>query len=124
MSSSNDDDNEETLADLDRDGDEDEDDADVEQAVDIIDSVRLGSGARITCLAAWISSATAGETKTATPEKETSTESNKKVKHDGGGAREVVMDNATLEKARALVSKAKKIQKRKSKKKHKLGQRR
>ena len=100
-----------------------------ELAVDIVDSILLGSGARITCLAAWAAPLE-------TPPKEileSEVVNNKKEerkldvledakrtnnrKHKRDETKKVaVMDSETLEKARALVSQAKKIQKRKSKK--------
>jgi WD40 repeat protein len=112
--------------------DDDDDDVEEELAVEIIDSVQLGTGARITCLAAWtcpLDTADKQEqpvTQTNNTEKRdvsVDSKSNKKFKRDNGVTKEVFMDPASLEKARALVSKAKKIQKRKSEKKHKLTQR-
>lgn len=113
--------------------DDESDDEESDLAVEIIDSVQIGTGARITCLAAWASPlATAEASKESLvhqkqPEKISildDSKSSKKFQRNGGAPQlnEVVMDPASLEKARALVSKAKKIQKRKSDKKHRLRQ--
>jgi WD40 repeat protein len=105
---------------------DDDDDEEEELAVDILDSVRLGSGARITCLAAWATHLGAEsplEDEDDTAEVEQTSKSNKRVNesrdnisHESNPKRkrgEVELDPSALEKARKLVSKAKKIQKRK-----------
>jgi hypothetical protein len=77
----------------------------------------LGTGARITCLAAWICS----ENTTRIQLEEKSHENadkrmNKKMKRaDGSSAKPQELDSSALERARALVSKAKKIQKKNNK---------
>jgi WD40 repeat protein len=104
----------------------DDDDEEEELAVDILDSVRLGSGARITCLAAWATHLGADsplEDEEDTAEVEQTSKSNKRENesrdnssHESNPKRkrgEVELDPSALEKARKLVSKAKKIQKRK-----------
>lgn len=106
---------------------DDEDEENMDLAVDIIESTRLGTGARITCLASWAREGTTEELES--PPKETNVEEATKAKKDAeekGTKRkhdnndEGVMDTATVERARALVSKAKKIKKRKEKKKQKV----
>lgn len=111
-------------ADEDHDDDDDDDDEEEDLAVDILASVRLGSGARITCLAAWathLGSDSLVENGEDAAEVEQS-ESNKREEesrdnsHESNPKRkrgEVELDASALEKARKLVSKAKKIQKRK-----------
>jgi WD domain, G-beta repeat len=108
--------------------DDDAEEIETELAVDIIDSVQLGSGARITCLTAWVSAldqatsdiqvADAGSQQTATVPAER--EAGKYVRKDARITQQVVLDPESLERARNLVSVAKKLQKRKSEKKHKL----
>jgi hypothetical protein len=102
----------------------DDEDDDEELAVEMIDNVQLGTGARITCMVAWVAALEdecvnkdANETK----ESEAPSEQTEGSSKNGGDIqKKVVMDPSALERARALVSKAKKIQKRKSKKKHKI----
>jgi hypothetical protein len=108
--------------------DEDDTDDDEELAVDILDSVQLGSGARITCLAAWAthlgpdsSLVEDGEDKAQVEQSKTKAddkreEGSREHSHESDPKRkrgEVELDEAALEKARKLVSKAKKIQKKK-----------
>ena len=96
--------------------------------MDILDSVRLGSGARITCLAAWAthlgpdsSLIEDGEDKAQVEQSRTNAgdkreEGSRGHSHESNPKRkrgEVELDEAALEKARKLVSKAKKIQKKK-----------
>jgi protein MAK11 len=101
-------------------------------AVDIIHSIQLGTGARITCLTAWCKSEAIEEEETqgveeqveeineTEKEAETSTyvriQDTLKRKQDGV---DVTMDAAAVKKARSLVEKAKSIKKRKDKKKKK-----
>lgn len=94
-----------------------------EPAVDIIDSVQLGSGARITCLAAWFADATEDQEREdidETPIEDPEDVEEEVVKEDKRGdkrkAHQVEMDPAAVEKARMLVQQAKKIQKRKKSK--------
>lgn len=125
---------------------EDDNDDDVELAVDMIDSIQLGTGARITCLVAWSSCnppdtsdrmtasnisdvkevPTANEDALPTAKEdaleatvETTNDSPSKQLKRKRGVKEVVMGADALEKARDLVSKAKKLQKRKERKKQK-----
>jgi WD domain, G-beta repeat len=107
--------------------DSDAKEIETELAVDIIDSVQLGSGARITCLTAWVSAAdqatsqiqvdAGSQQMTSVPAER---EAGKSVRKDSRITQQVVLDPESLERARNLVSVAKKIQKRKSEKKHKL----
>lgn len=101
----------------------------VELAVDLIDSIQLGTGARITCLAAWATisdSSTSGmeDTTGAISTTAEDTEEKKSADEPGQIKRKrddkdvVVMDPDALDKARDLVAKAKKIQKRKQRKNH------
>jgi protein MAK11 len=121
----------------------DEDDDDEELAVDIIESIQLGTGARITCLAAWAGEEGAEDvepeseeeaSEDAEPESEsvvidTSKEKVDKPdteKHDNNLKRKhgpdvTPMNAAAVEKARALVTKATKLKKRKERKKRKTG---
>ncbi|KAL3910083.1 MAG: hypothetical protein SGILL_007831 [Bacillariaceae sp.] len=111
------------------DGDSADADEEMELAVDIIESVRLGTGARITCLAAWCKST---ECQLQEPSNESEAERiptrnrNKseekrnvsKRKHEKGNGDET-MDAATVKKARSLVEKAKKLKSKRDKKKKK-----
>jgi len=132
-----DDDDEEKPVNSDSDSGEDDDDTSDDLAVEIVDSVLLGSGSRITCLAAWVAPLVVSEEEPVTVNKnskkqrklEAVTEDTRKNKKkqkrgedDSDRQKNVVMDSEKLEKARALVHKAKKIQKRKSKKKQKQQQ--
>lgn len=131
------------------DDEDDNDDAETssdELAVDIIDSIQLGTGARITCLAAWCShdavvmeeeeeddddidgSEAAAENLDQSHEKaeqerdameEKALKRKRGTDSGGGPAREITMDQETLDKARSLVAKAKKLQKRRERKKQK-----
>jgi protein MAK11 len=110
---------------------EEEDDNDFELAVDIVASVRLGSGARITCLSAWCSDLPLKvegskeidgqkedepvETLDAGEAKRSGTKRKENI------FKEIGMDASALEKARALVHQAKKIEKKKAKKRKNNG---
>ena len=108
--------------------DEEDDESDVELAVDILESTRLGSGARITCLVAWCmdeetqeeaqSKSAADEPvkpETKTQQKEEPKSSKRKQVDEN-----VTMDDAAIKKARSLVAQAKTLsQKKNSKKKRK-----
>jgi hypothetical protein len=113
--------------------DSDDDEEEEELAVDIIDSVQLGSGARITCLAAWCFVGDAEDDQSdddvqeevESPLKEVTEDTrtyqrvekgDRKRKHD---AKEVTMDPEALARAKMLVTDAKKIQKRNERKKGK-----
>lgn len=106
----------------------DDSDSDEEElAVDILDSIQLGTGARITCLVAWATVAADKDRAGKDRQDETNApqighEDDKAAKGnpDPSSKRkraEVELDATTLDKARKLVSQAKKIQKRKQKKK-------
>jgi protein MAK11 len=116
---------------------DDDDDQSVELAVDLIDSIQLGTGARITCLAAWADEAEEDvdeEDDEHEPDvkQEEETEQQAIVSKDAASSdngrqnrkrpvptNEVVLSEDALERARVLVSNAKKIQQRKEKKRHK-----
>lgn len=112
----------------DDDNDSEEDD---ELAVDIVESVRLGTGARITSLAVWYSNdsvevtediekpiATVEEEELVSLVNDATTEAKRaKRKQD-----EVDMDTATVEKARSLVKQAKKIKKKSQRKKKRVAE--
>jgi len=103
--------------------DDDDEDDDEELAVDIIASTQLGSGARVTCLAASYRE----DDESFEEEIETEEEATKKRKmqEDEGSKKkprdktDIVLNTEEMDKARKLVSEAKKIQKRKEKKKAK-----
>lgn len=127
---------EESLSDDDRDESESSEE---ELAVEILGSTRLGTGARITCLSVWYCQETSKTPEVSNDEESSADEGNQdgveakttdsrkrrtdtrpdtsafKRRRDDQSTHEVVMDDAALEKARKLVSKAKKIQKRKEK---------
>lgn len=106
------------------DSDDDEDD-EMELAVDIIASVQLGSGARVTCLAAWASHLELEEDIDEEEHDATDSEDvHEKVEDEKSQRKrkepvttEVELDSSAVEKARALVSKAKKLEKKRAKKK-------
>jgi hypothetical protein len=110
------------------------DDGDKEElAVDIVKSVRLGSGARITCLAAWCNQDSFKVTEhieervPVVEEEETALvmEQRKPTEEMTGTKRkqeEVEMDIAAVEKARSLVKQAKKMKKKKDRKKRKAAE--
>ena len=113
------------------DGSDDEDEE--EMAVDIIDAVQLGSGARVTCLVTWACDTFAEENddsdeenkaslkkKAKAPEHEEPDKFDTKKRKMHGNQRDLEMDPAEVEKARALVAKAKKMQKRKDSKRRKV----
>ena len=95
-----------------------------EPAVEIVESVQLGSGARITCLTAWFTdNASEAEIECidTTPLEEAEVVAKEEIvqvdhRGDKRKAHEVEMDSAAVKKARALVLQAKKIQKKKMKK--------
>mmetsp|Transcript_8474 Transcript_8474/g.11163 ORF Transcript_8474/g.11163 Transcript_8474/m.11163 type:complete len:498 (+) Transcript_8474:99-1592(+) len=117
--------------------DSDEESAEEDLAVDIIDAVQLGTGARVTVLAAWccVQSETnqSDESSDSDNEEDISVEAPKenKLSKDEENAkkrsrpledRKVTIDDDALQRARALVKSAKKIQSRKVlKKKQKRG---
>jgi WD40 repeat protein len=110
VNETDDDDGREEERDAEEDGgsiqqEEEQGEDDVELAVDIIDSARLGTGARITCLAAWSSWADDEEPAESSENKETTetTEHSKGKKRKHQHQQQVVMDPAALEKARDLV---------------------
>jgi len=134
------------------DGDSSSSDTDgsVELAVDLIDSVRLGSGARITCLAAWsavrdvddaeedeedvskddavdekkmagaVDDDAGGSTSASKRKRAAESSSNHDVGTKGTTATTSTMDADAAAKARRLVAKAKKLQHKQEKKKRKL----
>ena len=108
-------------------GDESSNDTQEEElAVDIVESVQLGSGARITSLSVWYNPVAADKReendKTPTKEAEVVQDTGKpQSKYYKGKKRNAVveMDSDTVEKARALVSQAEKIKKRRDRKRQK-----
>lgn len=97
-----------------------------ELAVDIIDGVQLGSGARITCMVAWACDAAdvQEENDNETTEKPSSTkrmlrndEANDRKRRFGGRNEDLEMDPEEIERARALVAKAKEMHKKRESKK-------
>jgi WD40 repeat protein len=100
---------------------------DVELAVDIIESVRLGSGARITCLSAWCKTTECQletinnnqdihDVDKPTNSLEQKSEIRKR-KHKKTG--DVLLDAEALKKARSLVEKAKRLKMKRAKQKDK-----
>jgi len=121
----------------------DEEDQDEDLAAEILSSVRIGSGARITAISVWSQSNTEdisfnveedgnndveldSNTVGDEPQLEETAHQMKKRKTTtismGGKNNEIEMDSDAIERARALVSQAKKHEKRKSKKKKKKKQ--
>mmetsp|Transcript_7376 Transcript_7376/g.17586 ORF Transcript_7376/g.17586 Transcript_7376/m.17586 type:complete len:470 (-) Transcript_7376:48-1457(-) len=114
--------------------DDENDEDDMDLAVDIMHTTQLGSGARITCLAAWceatpeedqlptdIDTAEEQAVEDEPQKKNKSKESEKdektlKRKHMG---QDVTMDAAAVKKARSLVAQAKSMKSKKDKKKNK-----
>jgi hypothetical protein len=108
-------------------GDESSTDSqEVELAVDIIESVQLGSGARITSLSVWynpdaadtveeIDETSEEKVQVAEDPDKPQSKDDKRMKRKA----EIEMDSDTVEKARALVSQAKKMNKRKERKRQK-----
>lgn len=108
----------------------------LELAVDIIDTAQLGTGARITCLAAWCSEKLqangvstdddySANEESSTPGKERNVvadENGPKRKRPDTNNNKVTMDSVTLQKARDLVNDAKNLKKRKDRKKRKQTQ--
>lgn len=129
-----DDENEESPVHPESDEDDQDDNSEgMDLAVDLIDSIQLGSGARITCLAAWLEDghdeATGSDDDepedeytinapedTAKKEADESESFQRKRKAPNN---EVLLSEEALEKARRLVADAKKIQQRKERKRHK-----
>ncbi|KAG7361236.1 transcriptional repressor [Nitzschia inconspicua] len=110
-------------------GDSDDEDSDndeeLELAVDMIESVQLGTGARITCLSAWCKTTecqletVSEEIPSFTTEQQKKTDSQeKKRKQETIG--DISLDAVALKKARSLVEKAKKLKKKREKNKKKL----
>eukprot|EP00934_Nitzschia_sp_Nitz4_P002433 Nitzschia sp. Nitz4//scaffold58_size112336//74124//75497//NITZ4_004042-RA/size112336-processed-gene-0.91-mRNA-1//-1//CDS//3329555016//2428//frame0 len=129
MAPSNDGDNEDDESEDNENGSESDDEEDMDLAVEIVESVQLGTGARITCLTAWCSPY---------PEQlEESADSEDEEEHDDeasdpgqtgepeptkkrkGGPTEVTMDAEAVKKARSLVAQAKSLQQSKDRKKKK-----
>ena len=125
--------------DIDDNEDDDDDESEQELAVDIIDSVQIGNGARITCLVAWttplpdVTSNTGdeplhfenidGEMNDSIEDHYSNEKNHNKKKRalvqDNRNTNIVELDPDTLSKARALVSQAKKIQRKKNDKRMK-----
>jgi hypothetical protein len=102
----------------------DDESEELDLAVDIIASVQLGSGARVTCLAAWASPLELEEeideedvTDTEEPLERDLVGDKRSLKRKGPATTEVEMDSVAVEKARALVNQAKKLEKKRAKKK-------
>ena len=126
-SSSKDDANDEDDEDQENESDDDQEE---EMAVDIIDSVQLGSGNRVTCLAAWATMSTLmdddGEVMEAHEESEledkeqanSSPTTKNNFDDDKKRKREAVeeLDSSALQRARDLVASAKKIREKRQKK--------
>jgi WD40 repeat protein len=133
------DDDDEDEDEEDDDSEDDDDESEFELAVDIIDSVQIGNGARITCLVAWT---TPLPNPTPNPDEEAihiekverevddniAVDDNKDKNHnkkkcslvlDNRNVNVVELDSEALSKARALVSQAKKIQQKKNAKRMK-----
>jgi protein MAK11 len=110
--------------------DENDSEEDEELAVDIVESVRLGTGARITCLAVWYSNNSVEVTEDiekpiATVEEEESVSLVDDATTEAKGAKRKQdddMDTATVEKARSLVKQAKKIKKKSQRKKKRVAE--
>ncbi len=109
-----------------RDQDSDDDDDNTELAVDIIESVRLGTGARITCLAAWCKSAVSQVEQEEQEQEVIETKKEKKTiekeptnKRKLDSKADEYMDAEAIKKARSLVKKAKKLKNKRDKKKKK-----
>eukprot|EP00536_Pseudo-nitzschia_multiseries_P003050 jgi/Psemu1/301735/fgenesh1_kg.43_\ len=111
-----------------QDSDESEDeensnDDEMELAVDIVESVRLGTGARITCLAAWCKAAESQMDETEEQEVPEKIKKNESVDKQLTQKRKMEnrddqsMDTDAIKKARSLVKKAKKLKSKKEKKK-------
>ena len=108
-----------------------EDDDSVELAVDIIESTRLGTGARITCLVAWCMDEEiqeekrrkAGSAPVAQPDKNEGKQDENKEEPQSVKRKliddDMTMDDAAIKKARFLVEQAKSLKKKKDKKKDK-----
>jgi hypothetical protein len=105
---------------------EDETSGEEELAVDIVDAVQLGSGARITCMVAWACDTEdiqeAGNqmdsSEKSSPKREFSPKENAiDKKRKFGNRQDLEMDPKEIERARALVAKAKEMHKKKESKK-------
>lgn len=93
---------------------EEDDKEDTELAVDIVDSVRLGTGARITCLAAWCKKHNV--TNQTTTENKQTTLNEPTYKRKLESKADEYMNADAVKKARSLVRKAKKLRSKKEKK--------
>ena len=121
--SENDDGDSSTENDKNREQESDEDE-DMELAVDIVESVRLGTGARITCLAAWCKTKE-NQIDEAQQKEEIDRIKNKKeeslkpstYKRKLESKADEYMDADTIQKARSLVKKAKKLKSKRERKK-------
>jgi len=113
---------------------DDDDDDSVELAVDIIESTRLGTGARITSLVAWCMDEEAQQEKTVEPtstvekkppEKLDPIQEKDRTKKEPNSLKrkplddDLTMDDAAVKKARNLIEQAKSLKKKKDKKKKK-----
>ena len=106
-------------------------DSDLELAVDIVDSVQLGTGARITCLAAWSylgeqqdhEGGEMNDSKNATGHQRIegphASKGSLKRKHAGAAKTAVTLDSVAIQKARTLVKDAKKMKERMDRKRMK-----
>ena len=107
----------------DEDGGSEEDNEGMELAVDIIESVRLGTGARITCLAAWCKSADCQleEEKVDVQKEKQSTKEDLQKKHlkRKQDVNDISMDKEAVKKARSLIDQARKLDKKREKKRKK-----
>lgn len=106
------------------DDDESDDDDDTELAVDIVESVRLGTGARITCLAAWcktkesqINDAEQEELIDKSKKENETTVKQSTYKRKLESKADEFMNADAVQKARSLVKKAKKLKNKREKKK-------
>ncbi len=104
-----------------------EDENDLELAVDILESTRLGTGARVTCLVAWCMDEETQDEEIQEAEKELEI---MEQKHEApkvdlksfkrkGMDDDVTMDEAAIKRARSLVAQAKNLKQKKDKKKKK-----
>ena len=133
MSDEDDDGSREENGDSEDDAGNGDSDDEVDLAVDIIESIQLGTGARITCLTAWCAEEGEGDEVLPEPEVEepslvkntVADEEEEKPKADDPSLKrklsghDVTMDEAAVKKARSLVEKAKTLKQKKEKKKKK-----
>lgn len=106
--------------------DDSEADNEMDLAVDIVETAQLGSGARITCLAAWCrQDETEPEEeidkreRSPKPQTRKTKEAEEKTLKRKQNSNDITMDAAAVKKARSLVKKAKTMKDRKEKKKKK-----